>query len=360
MGSNSQTTNQSQSSQFAPWAPAIPGLQNIIGQLSNGGAPLTGDQSSALSTLQSGANATPNFGGTASNAVNGLFNTSTQPQIGLWNNALNTSQNTLSPYLSSSYTNPMSAPGFSAALNTMNQDITNQVNGQFAAAGRSDSPANSQALARGLSQGEGGLISNEYNQLVGQQQGAANQYMSNAANAAQGTAALGQIPLQNQLQGIAAAGSLPGLYTAPGATQLTAANAAQQQPYENLQLPSSLLAGLAGLGGTSSGTGTSTTTQPVNPFTTALGAGLGLYSLMPSDRNLKNDIEPVGILFNGLTAYKYRYRGDASDRTHIGVMAQDVEKVNPSAVVDVGLWRGGPSMKFVDYDKATQPSAMAA
>jgi hypothetical protein len=358
MGSNSQTTNQSQSSQFAPWAPAIPGLQNIIGQLSNGGAPLTGSQSSALNTLQSGANATPGFGDTASNAVSGLFNTSTQPQIGLWNNALNTSQSALSPYLSSSYTNPMSAPGFSQALSTMNQDITNQVNGQFAAAGRSDSPANSQALARGLSQGEGGLISNEYNQLVGQQQGAANQYMSNAANAAQGTAALGQIPLQNQLQGIAAAGSLPGLYTAPGATQLTAANAAQQQPYENLQLPSSLLAGLAGLGGTSSGTGTSTTTQPVNPFTTALGAGLGLYAL--SDERLKEDIEPIGIMFNGLTTYKWRFRGDRSRRTHVGVMAQEAEKVKPEAVVDVGLWRGGPSVKMVDYDKVSQPSAMAA
>jgi hypothetical protein len=358
MGSNSQTTNQSQSSQFAPWAPAIPGLQNIIGQLSNGGAPLTGSQSSALNTLQSGANATPGFGDTASNAVSGLFNTSTQPQIGLWNNALNTSQSALSPYLSSSYTNPMSAPGFSQALSTMNQDITNQVNGQFAAAGRSDSPANSQALARGLSQGEGGLISNEYNQLVGQQQGAANQYMSNAANAAQGTAALGQIPLQNQLQGIAAAGSLPGLYTAPGATQLTAANAAQQQPYENLQLPSSLLAGLAGLGGTSSGTGTSTTTQPVNPFTTALGAGLGLYAL--SDERLKEDIEPIGIMFNGLTTYKWRFRGDPSRRTHVGVMAQEAEKVKPEAVVDVGLWRGGPSVKMVDYDKVSQPSAMAA
>jgi hypothetical protein len=232
------------------------------------------------------------------------------------------------------------------------------VNGQFAAAGRSDSPANSQALARGLSQGEGGLISNEYNQLVGQQQGAANQYMSNAANAAQGTAALGQIPLQNQLQGIAAAGSLPGLYTAPGATQLTAANAAQQQPYENLQLPSSLLAGLAGLGGTSSGTGTSTTTQPVNPFTTALGAGLGLYAL--SDERLKEDIEPIGIMFNGLTTYKWRFRGDPSRRTHVGVMAQEAEKVKPEAVVDVGLWRGGPSVKMVDYDKVSQPSAMAA
>jgi len=358
MGSNSQTTNSSQSSEFAPWAQTIPGLTNIVNQLSNGGAPTTGAQTSALNTLQAGANATPNYGNTASNAVNGLFNTSTQPQIGLWNNATNTTNQTLSPYLSADYTNPMNTPGFSQALGTLNQDITNQVNGQFAAAGRSDSPGNSQALARGLSQGEGQLIANQYNSLVGQQQSAANQYQTNNANTAQGTAALGQIPIQNQLSGITAAGSLPGLYTAPGATQLTAANTAQQQPYENLQLPTSLLAGIAGLGGTSSGTGTSTTTQPVNPWTTALGAGLGLYAL--SDERLKEDIEPVGILFNGLTTYKWRFRGDPSRRTHVGVMAQEAEKVRPDAVVDVGLWRGGPSVKLVDYDKVSQPSAMAA
>jgi hypothetical protein len=357
LGSNSQTTNSSQSSQFQPWQPAIPGLQNIISQLSSGGSPLTNQQSGALNQLQAGALAVPNYGGTASNAVNGLFNTSTAQQQGLWNNANNTANNTLSNYMLPGYTNPLTAPGLSQALATTGQDITNSINGQFAAAGRSDSPANTQALARGLAQGEAPIITNEYNQLVGQQQGAANQYMANNANTAQGTAALGQIPLQNTLSGIQAAGSLPGLYTAPGATQLTAANAAQQQPYENLQLQSGLLSGIAGLGGTSSGTGTSTTTQPVNPWTTGAGAALGALALF-SDERLKEDIEPIGILHNGLNVYRYRFKG--SPRTEIGLMAQEVEKGNPGAVTDVGLWHGGPTVKMVDYGKATQPSAMAA
>lgn len=358
MGSNSQTTQQSQQSQFSPWAPAIPGLTNIINQLSSGGAPLTGPQASAISALQGEAGTVPSFGPQASNAVNGLFNTTTAPQIGLWNNAYNQSANTLGNYLRPDYTNPMTTPGLAQSLATVNEDVTNSIKGMFAGAGRdpSGNADASKALARGLAQGEAPIITSEYNTLSGQQLSAANQLLGGAGSTAAGTAQLGQIPIQNMIQGIGAAGALPGLYTAPGAAQLGAANIGQQLPYENLQLPTSLLAGLAGLGGSSSGSGVSTTTQPVNPWTTALGAGLGIWSL--SDINYKEDVKPIGILHNGLNIYSYRFRG--SPKTEIGVMAQEVERVKPEAVVDIGLWRGGPSVKMVDYRRATEPTAMAA
>lgn len=42
----------------------------------------------------------------------------------------------------------------------------------------------------------------------------------------------------------------------------------------------------------------------------------------PSDRRLKQDIERVGALPNGLPIYTFRYVGD--DRVFTGVMAQDV------------------------------------
>jgi hypothetical protein len=354
-GQNSQTTNQSQSQN--PWAPAIPGLTNIINQLSSGGAPTTSGQSSALNNLQSEASGVPSFGAQGTNAVNGLFNTSTAPQVGMWNGAQNLYNKTLTPYTDSGYTNPMTAPGLGTALSTMNTDITNQIGSQFAAAGRTGSPGEAQALSRGLSQGEGGLISNEYNALVGQQQGAAGSLYGSAGSTAQGTAGLNQIPLQNSVQGIQAAGSIPGLWTMPGTTQLTAANIAQQQPYQNLQMPFSMLGQAGALGGTNSGT--STTTQPVNPWTTAAGLGLGAAALF-SDERLKEDIAPVGLLFNGLTAYRYRYKHDPDHKVHVGVMAGDVEKIHPEAVGEAH------GFKTVDYSKATapvgmwQPSAMAA
>lgn len=79
----------------------------------------------------------------------------------------------------------------------------------------------------------------------------------------------------------------------------------------------------------------------------ALGLGkLGLTAAsMFSDRRVKDDIEKVGRLGNGLPVYRFRYKG--SPTVQIGLMAQDVELVKPEAV---GEWRG---IKTVNYDLAT-------
>ena len=64
----------------------------------------------------------------------------------------------------------------------------------------------------------------------------------------------------------------------------------------------------------------------------------------PSDERVKEEIRQVGTLHNGLPVYAYRYK--AGGPTHIGVMAQDVEKVKPEAVIEVG------GVKMVNYDAA--------
>lgn len=73
------------------------------------------------------------------------------------------------------------------------------------------------------------------------------------------------------------------------------------------------------------------------------------YSSIFSDERLKTDIEPVGELYDGTNIFRYRYKGDATPR--IGLMAQEVEKTNPDAVVEINGW------KAVDYAKATSYSA---
>ncbi len=50
-----------------------------------------------------------------------------------------------------------------------------------------------------------------------------------------------------------------------------------------------------------------------------------------SDVRLKHDIMKLARLENGLDLYRYRYRW--SDQVYVGVMAQDVEKIVPEAVV---------------------------
>ena len=50
-----------------------------------------------------------------------------------------------------------------------------------------------------------------------------------------------------------------------------------------------------------------------------------------SDIMVKHDIVLLGHLANGLGYYRFSYNG--SDRTYVGVMAQEVQQVMPQAVV---------------------------
>lgn len=62
-------------------------------------------------------------------------------------------------------------------------------------------------------------------------------------------------------------------------------------------------------------------------------AGSAAGAAAASDRRVKEDIKQVGTLDNGLPVYTFRYKGGSV--THMGVMAQDVEQVNPDAVTEI-------------------------
>jgi hypothetical protein len=63
-----------------------------------------------------------------------------------------------------------------------------------------------------------------------------------------------------------------------------------------------------------------------------------------SDIRLKRDISEVAELPNGLHLYRYRYAW--SDVVYVGVMAQEVAPIAPSAVI-----RGADGYLRVDYDR---------
>lgn len=67
-----------------------------------------------------------------------------------------------------------------------------------------------------------------------------------------------------------------------------------------------------------------------------------------SDCRMKDDIAEVGKLHDGTPVYSFRYKGDP--RIQIGLMAQDVEKYAPEAVVEIN------GFKAVDYRLATERS----
>jgi hypothetical protein len=64
---------------------------------------------------------------------------------------------------------------------------------------------------------------------------------------------------------------------------------------------------------------------------------IGSAAFAASDRRLKTDIQRIGTTDGGLPVYTYRYKGE--DAMQMGVMAQDVEKVNPEAVREFGGYK---------------------
>lgn len=76
---------------------------------------------------------------------------------------------------------------------------------------------------------------------------------------------------------------------------------------------------------------------------------IGGYSLIhESDIRLKKDISLIGKLLNGLNLYRYRYLW--SNVFYVGVMAQEVQKIIPDAVV-----YGSDGYMKVNYGKVGIP-----
>lgn len=81
------------------------------------------------------------------------------------------------------------------------------------------------------------------------------------------------------------------------------------------------------------------------------GAGAaGGFGALFSDKRLKTDIRKIGKTDSGQALYAYRFK--AGGPMQIGLIAQEVEKTRPDAVID------DPSgFKMVDYDKALATEA---
>ena len=76
----------------------------------------------------------------------------------------------------------------------------------------------------------------------------------------------------------------------------------------------------------------------------AAGMGLGAYgALAESDIRVKENIEALTKV-SKLKAYSYNYKGTPKKNRRVGLMAQDVEKVLPEAVIEI------KGIKHVDYN----------
>jgi hypothetical protein len=89
------------------------------------------------------------------------------------------------------------------------------------------------------------------------------------------------------------------------------------------------------------GGGDTTASPDVGSYSSIPGAGVDY-----SDKRLKEDMELVGHTHDGLPIYVYRMKSGGPKK--MGVMAQDVEKVNPGAVT-----QDRQGYKMVDYSRVS-------
>lgn len=80
-----------------------------------------------------------------------------------------------------------------------------------------------------------------------------------------------------------------------------------------------------------------------------IAGAVAKVAAMFSDKRMKENIKPIGKLFDGQIVHSYNYKGDP--RTQIGLIAQEVEGHKPHAVGLAGKY------KTVDYAKATSGAA---
>ena len=183
-----------------------------------------------------------------------------------------------------------------------------------------------------------GNLQNQQNLAMGQTIGnmESQGYQNAAQNYMSGLQNRGNFALQGQQAGVAggqaelAAGTLAQQTEQAGKSALY--NQFQQQqayPFQVAQFLANIAEGTGALSGSNT-----TTTGPQSWF---------------SDARLKHDIKQVGTAKNGLPIYTFKYKGDDTEQTHVGYMAQDVEKVHPEAVGE------SHGFKTVDYDKASKP-----
>ena len=106
---------------------------------------------------------------------------------------------------------------------------------------------------------------------------------------------------------------------------------------------------------------TTTPTDWASIISKGASAASDIYGMMPSDKRLKKDIEPVGQGPAGVPVYKYRFKGAlAGSPKQQGPMAQDVQKAVPQAVSQIPGSGGKLQIHMPTLEAATEPRGYAA
>jgi len=281
MGGTSKTSQTSTSS-LAPYDPANPSLQGILGGINNlvpQAGTLSSGQQGAINQVVSNANGMPNYNPAINSGTMGLLNGggAQKNDTGILDN-LTGYKTGMSAYTDPNYST-VNSPAVRAALDQVATDTTNNVNGSWAAAGRDGSPGNVQALGRGIAAAEAPIILNQANQDTATRTGALNSIYG-AGNTTYGLLNGTQANANtNFTNGV---GSVSAGLNAENAAPTATINALAQQfniPASQLQTLLGAVSPVAAQFGTQNGTQTGESTMsPAQQFAT-IASGIG--SLWP-------------------------------------------------------------------------------
>lgn len=341
---SSSTTNSQSQGDKDPWDYSVPYLQDFLKEVGSvGGTGITPDQKTAFEYLKNNAMEGNPWDIEQAKLANDLY--ATPDRAGGVASAYSTLQTNLGDIAAGKYLDPMENPQIRAMLTQVGDDISNRINAQFAGAGRDLSGANQTAVAKGVTQGQLGLLLDQYNRERGAQADAAANLFTAGSGTASQQAALDAQRMALRGQGAAAGAAALDMQN-QGANQILELDQQiKTLPYEDLATLGSLLFPVAGLGGQESQKGTSTTKGK--------SSGFGVSANILSDERAKEAVEEIGEMADGTKMYRWRYKGDPTGTIHVGPMAQEVEDEYPEAVDDNGP--GG--LKTVNMDAATQRAA---
>lgn len=286
-GFTSGTTSASGAT--SPWTPTQGLLGGILGQLSAalGNTAPTAAEDAALASLAQNANAIGAFAPAASDVARTLLAGGGADRSGMAASAYDAYTAALTPFARGDYVNPASNPALQGYLDTIRSDVANEINAQFAGAGRDLSGANSQALARGIAQAEAPVLIDAYNRALADQRSAIDALYGAGERTAGLLSSLDQTRLANQQAGLSAAQTAASFAREPATLALAAEAARRGIPLSALAQIAGMTTPIAGLGRsfantgssagstagssatTSSGTSTETKSTPFNPWSLA-------------------------------------------------------------------------------------------
>lgn len=284
----------------------------------------------------------------------------------------NTANQYLTPYANGSMMSAQN-PYFQQMAQSTLASVEPGLADQFTQGNRMNSPGAAYGVSKGLGDAIGGLAYQNYQQGQGLAQNAASQIGANyntgvqqQENAALLSPQIQSLPYNDATNLYNAGAAQQGLTQNTINDQLSRYNYQQSLPYNMLNWYGGAIGGNYG--------GTNTLTQPYfqqsggsgggwggalggaasgaaigsmfGPYGTAIGAvGGGLVGGL-SDRRMKENVRRVGVADNGLPIYTFTYKGD--QQTHIGFMADEVEKIRPNAITEVA------GLKYVNYELASR------